>query len=98
MSFEVQGVAMSLAGLGHAAAPLRLAAAAQTEWERLGVDLHVRFWDELLERYIGGARRQLGPEVSDAEWEGGSRISLDEAVAIALGESGKAQAGGPASG
>ena len=33
-----------------------------------------------------------------AERERGSRISLDEAVAIALGESGEAQTEGPASG
>ncbi|MEO5616595.1 MAG: protein kinase [Candidatus Eisenbacteria bacterium] len=82
--FEVQGVAMSLAGLGHAAAALHLAAAAQAEWDRLGVDVHVRFWDELMERYLGRARQQLGPDASDTAWGRGSRISLDEAVTIAL--------------
>ena len=91
-SFEVQGVAMSLAGQGHAAAALRLDAAARAEWKRLGVDLYVRFWDELMKRYLGRAREQLGPDASAAEWERGSRISLDEAVTIALEEDGEAGA------
>ena len=39
MAFEVQGVAMSLAGLGRADESIALAAAATAEWQRLGVDL-----------------------------------------------------------
>jgi predicted ATPase len=85
-SFEVQGVGMSLAGLGQPAAALRLAAAARAEWDRLGVDLHVGFWDALMERYFGQARRDLGP-ATPAEWERGLRIPFDEAIAIALSAS-----------
>jgi hypothetical protein len=28
----------------------------------VGADIHVRFWDELVDRYLGAAARALGPE------------------------------------
>jgi hypothetical protein len=43
----------------------------------------VPFWDALLERYLGAARRQLGPN-ADAVWEEGRRMSFDDAVELAL--------------
>jgi len=85
-SFEIQGVAMSLSGLGEAAQALRLAAAARAEWARLAADIHMRFWDDLQERYIGRARADLGGEAADRAWEEGWRIPFEDAVAIALGE------------
>ncbi|MEO7866892.1 MAG: protein kinase [Candidatus Eisenbacteria bacterium] len=88
-SFEIQGVAMSLIGAGHPRTALRLAAAAHIALEQLGVDLHIRFWGEMLERHLGRARQELGPDASRAEWERGSQLSLDEAVTIALEENGK---------
>jgi predicted ATPase len=87
-SFEVQGVAMSLAGRGEAERALRLAAAAKAEWERIGVDLHIRFWDALLERYLGQARRDLGAETADRAWREGQRLAFDDAIAIALAGAG----------
>ncbi len=84
-AFELQGVAMSLAGRGDPERALRLAAAAKAEWERLGVDIHIRFWDALLERYLGQARRALGAEAADRAWRDGQRLAFDEAIAIALG-------------
>jgi tetratricopeptide (TPR) repeat protein len=84
MSFEVQGVAMSLAGLGHMNAALRLAASAKAEWERIGVDLHLRFWDALLDRYLGRARRALGDEAADRSDERGRTLAFDDAMAAAL--------------
>lgn len=53
---EVQGVAMSLAGLCEKELAVRHAAAALVNAKRIGVDVQVRFWDALLERYIGGAK------------------------------------------
>ena len=97
-SFELQGVAMSLAGLGHAAAALRLADAARAEWDRVGADPHVRFWDELLDQYLGCARRELGPTATEAEWERGARIPFDQAVTIALSANAAPPAADPASG
>jgi non-specific serine/threonine protein kinase len=84
MSFEVQGVAMSLAGLGDAEQALRLAASAKAEWERIGVDLHMRFWDELLDRYLGAARQALGAEASERAWQEGKVLPFETAVARAL--------------
>ena len=98
-SFEVQGVAMSLAGLGVGDRALHLAAAAKAEWERIGADVHMRFWDELMDRYLGGARRALGGEAADHAWANGKLIPFDEAVAIALeSRGGIGAAGEPESG
>ncbi|MGK2962550.1 MAG: protein kinase domain-containing protein, partial [Gemmatimonadaceae bacterium] len=51
-SFEVQGVGMSLAGLGDNRNALRLVGAAKSEWKRIGVDLQIKFWNALLDRYV----------------------------------------------
>jgi non-specific serine/threonine protein kinase len=79
-SFEIQGVGMSLAGLGEAERALRLAAAVNAEWARLGVDPHMRFWDELQDVYFGRAREALGPEKANQAWEAGKNMSLEAAI------------------
>jgi tetratricopeptide (TPR) repeat protein len=96
ISFEVQGVAMSLAGLGEALSETRrsgldevklaiqLGGAVKAEWDRLGVDIHVRFWDALLDRYLGAARQALGTETYEVEWNKGRDLSFDDAVKLAL--------------
>ena len=83
MSYEVQGVAMSLAGLQQSDAALRLAGAAAAEWERLHVDLHLRFWDALLDNYLGMARRALGDAAAQS-WQAGMAMTFDEAMRAAL--------------
>jgi non-specific serine/threonine protein kinase len=83
MSYEVQGVAMSLAGLQQPEAALRLAAAAAAEWDRLRVDVHLRFWDALLDKYLGMARQALG-EAAARVWQEGWSLPLDEAMTEAL--------------
>jgi hypothetical protein len=50
----------------------------------LGTDLHVPFWDELLERYLGAARAALGPELADAPRSRGLELPFDDAIALAL--------------
>ena len=83
-AFEVQGVAMSLAGLGRSREAEVLDAAVQAEMRRIGADLHVRFWDALLERYLGKARMHLETdEVESAKREGES-LSFDDAIAMGL--------------
>ena len=82
-SFEVQGVGMALAGQGHREHGIRLAAAGAAVWAELGVQISIAFWDALLERYIGTARKELGA-AGDAEWEEGRQLPFDDAVALAL--------------
>jgi predicted ATPase/class 3 adenylate cyclase len=81
-SFEVQGVAMAVAGSGDPERALRLAASVEALWESLGISMSVAFWDALLDRYIGGARRQVG-EKADAIWAEGRALPFDDAVQLA---------------
>jgi non-specific serine/threonine protein kinase len=94
-SFEVQGVAMSLAGLGlanHATSAgknkimqsVLLDESAKAEWYRIGADIHIRFWDTLLKRFIGAARNTLSePELADAITKGRA-LPFDTAITLAL--------------
>ena len=75
---------MSLAGLGEEKLALQLAGAVKGEWERMGMDIHVRFWDALLDRYLGAAKEALGRESSEKEWNKGRDLLFDEAVELAL--------------
>ncbi len=84
-SVEVQGVAMAKAGQGDWARALELAASVQALWRSLGTDLHITFWDRLLERYLGHARAALGTD-ADAAWTEGLGLAFDDAVAIAVQE------------
>ncbi len=61
-SFEVQGVAMAVAGNGDPQSGLRLAGSVEALWESFGIAISIPFWDALLERYLGPAREQLGAE------------------------------------
>ena len=82
-SIEVQGVAMAKAGQGESVRALELAAAVEALWRSLGTELHVSFWDKLLEHYLGRARTAAG---ADAEGAGarGLALAFDDAVALAL--------------
>jgi predicted ATPase/class 3 adenylate cyclase len=82
-SIEVQGLAMAKAGQGDSAPALELAAAVEALWRSLGTDLHVGFWDKLLERYLAPARLALGPDAETARTRG-LALSFEEAVARAL--------------
>jgi len=82
-SFEVQGVAMAAAGVGEARLGLLLAASVEALWESLGTWISVAFWDALLDRYLGAARRGLGGE-ANAVYTKGRALPFDEAVELAL--------------
>ena len=82
-SFEVQGVAMAAAGTGDARLGVLLAASVEALWESLGVSVSVRFWDALLERYLGPAREALGDEADGVHAEGRA-LPFDDAVELAL--------------
>jgi predicted ATPase/class 3 adenylate cyclase len=82
-SVEVQGVAMAKAGQGESALALELAASVEALWSSLGTDLHVGFWDRLLERYLGNAQTALGQAAETARTRG-LELLFDDAVARAL--------------
>jgi predicted ATPase/class 3 adenylate cyclase len=82
-SFEVEGVAMAVAGNGDAARGLRLAASVEALRESLGISISIAFWDALLERYLGPARERLGAD-TEAIWAEGRALAFDEAVELAL--------------
>lgn len=84
-SAEVQGVAMAKAGQGDSARALELAASVEALWRSLGTDLHVAFWEKLLERYLGDARTALGPDAEAAHTRG-LGMPFDDAIALALQE------------
>jgi tetratricopeptide (TPR) repeat protein len=84
MAIEIQGVAMATAGLGQPARALGLCAAASAELDTLGIDISgVRFWSELLHRYLDQARETLRQE-AQAEWEKGQSQRLEWAIHEAL--------------
>jgi predicted ATPase/class 3 adenylate cyclase len=83
-SFEVQGMAMAAGGLGRGTRALVLGGAMEMAWKRLGADIDVRFWNELMDRYFGQAREQLGAETAAAAWHKGGAMPFDEAVEYAL--------------
>ena len=84
-SVEVQGVAMAKAGQGDSARALELAASVEAFWRSLGTDLHIIFWDRLLERYLGHARAAVGTDANAARTRG-LGLAFDDAVALALQE------------
>ena len=84
MGFEVQGTAMSFAGLGEADIALRLVGGVAAEMARVGANASVRFWDALLDRHIGAARVQLGSKIEQV-WDEGFQLSFDEVIRLAIG-------------
>jgi len=82
-SVEVQGVAMSLAGLGNSRRALVLAGAVEALWQSLGTWISIAFWDALLDRYVGSARERLGTDAEEALAEGRA-MSFEDAVELAL--------------
>jgi hypothetical protein len=84
IGFEVQGVAMSLAGLGQPDLALWLGGAVEAEYERIGSTMHVRFWDALLTKHLGAARQALGPAGAARAWAAGRASPFDAAVEQAL--------------
>jgi predicted ATPase/class 3 adenylate cyclase len=83
-SFEVQGVAMSAAGLGDDRRATTLGGAVNATWEAHGIAISVPFWDALLERHIAASRRRLAD--GDAVWNEARTLSFERAVELALEE------------
>ena len=83
-SFEVQGIAMSAAGLGDDRRATTLGGAVEATWEVHGIGISVPFWDALLERHIAASRRRLAG--GDAVWDEGRALAFERAVQLALEE------------
>ena len=75
---------MSLAGLGQSEHAVRLSSAARAELVRRGVNMKVRSWDALVERYITPARAALGTARAESVARLGSEMSFENAIADAL--------------
>ena len=84
IGFEVQGVGMSLSGLGQSERALWLAGAVEAEYERIGSTLHVRFWNALLSKHFDAAREALGPHDAARAWAAGRAMSFEAAIEQAL--------------
>jgi len=87
IGFEIQGVAMSLAGMSRAREATALAAAVEAEMNRIGADVHVRFWDALTDRHFGKAKSELGDEAYQSAWNEGTATPFERAVEIAMASS-----------
>lgn len=83
ITFEIQGVAMSAAGLGRHELAAQLTGAVEAEWQRLGAHPKVGFWDTLLERHLGAARGALGADAERIMQEG-RELPVETAIAMAL--------------
>ena len=84
MTFEVEGVAMAVAGQGRDVKAMRLAGAVAAERDALNAHVRIRFWDELVSRYIGEAAERVGTEAFAAERRYGETMSFNEAIDYAL--------------
>jgi non-specific serine/threonine protein kinase len=82
-SAEVEGIGMCLAALGRHGDAIRLVSAARAEWARSGVNMQIRFWDALHERYMTPARTALGAEQSEAQARAGREMTFEATVAEA---------------
>jgi tetratricopeptide (TPR) repeat protein len=83
---DIQGVGFAVAGQGRLAKAIRLDAAARVKYAELGIviDGMLAFWDEWIETYIGGAKKEVGEVLAQQYVNEGKAMSFEEAVAYAL--------------
>jgi predicted ATPase/tRNA A-37 threonylcarbamoyl transferase component Bud32 len=82
---EMQGMAMGIAGQGRCKKALRLNGAALREWEEIGATIpYIAFWDILMERNIGRAKKELGEKDAVALENEGQKMGFERAVDYAL--------------
>jgi hypothetical protein len=83
MGFEMQGVAMSLSGLGAPREAVLIAGGIAADWARVGAGVSVRFWQALIDRHIGAARTQLG-DAADKVWAEGYALPFEDVIRLAM--------------
>ena len=82
---DMIGVAMSVAGQSRFSKTLRLNAAAREQARRLGVLIpKVKFWQDLINKYITGIKDKLTKEQSKQNEEEGRNMGFEAAVKYAL--------------
>lgn len=84
MMFEVEGVAMALAGQGRITKALRLEGAADAERKALKANIFLPFWDALKERYLTAAEIKAGPGTTQREKQAGEKMGFEKAMQYAL--------------
>jgi len=83
---DLQGVAFSVSGQARWAKSIRLDASTRKHATQFGLkfDGLAGFWDEWIETYLKGARKDVGEELTKKYEEEGGAMSFDKAVEYAL--------------
>ena len=84
IAFEIEGVAMSLAGMGRDSKALCLAAAVTAAKDFQGLNLTIAFWSELKRRYLDPAEIRIGHDQAAKLKQEGAKMSLESAAQYAL--------------
>ena len=84
--YDLQGVAFSVAGQSRWAKAIRLDSAAREIAGKYGsiIDGVAAFWDEWIDRYIEGAKKEVGEELAKQYKEEGIAMGFEKAVEYAL--------------
>ncbi len=83
---DMQGIAFALSGQQRWKKSLRLNAASVEKGRILGVSLYgvLEFWDEWIDTYIEGAKKEVGEELAKQYEAEGIAMGFDKAVEYAL--------------
>lgn len=83
---DIQGVAFALSGQSRWAKSIRLDTASREKMKAMGlyIDGLYKFWDEWIETYLQGARKEVGEELTRQYEEEGQAMGFEEAVEYAL--------------
>ncbi len=85
-AFELQGIAFSVSGQARWAKAIRLDAAAREKSRMLGVNMYglIKFYDVMIDSYIGEARKKLGEELTRKYEEEGKKMGFEAAIEYSL--------------
>ena len=83
---DLQGIAFALSGQARWAKSLRINAMANKMFKSIGIDIYGIWplWDDFINTYIGGARENLGKELTLKYEEEGRNMGFEAAVKYAL--------------
>jgi non-specific serine/threonine protein kinase len=83
---DMQAVAFALSGQSRWAKSIRLDAAAREKMKALGLNIDglYKFWDDWIDTYIEGAKKEVGEELATQYEQEGIALGFDKAVEYAL--------------